>query len=215
VVNYIYELPNLGRRLNSRPLGWVTDNWALSGITAWQSHGRMSVPGIGTNFFTGTSSNNPGPNFTGSYEGARMLVVGDGSSAFLDYTGAVSDKPNQYATFNWKAFQIPTPCGYTNQNISCFGNAGGGDIVEIPTWMNNWDMTLSKSFRIREGMELTFRAEAYNIWNHTQFDRINSTIQYDLANWQKGVLVQSNNQLGRFDRARNPRQMALSLRFQF
>jgi hypothetical protein len=73
-VNYIYQIPGLGKRFNIAPLGWVTDNWSVSGITAWQSHGRIGAPGIS---FTGTSTNNPAPNMTGSAEGARMFAVGN------------------------------------------------------------------------------------------------------------------------------------------
>ena len=49
----------------------------------------------------------------------------------------------------------------------------------------------------------------------TQFTGINSTIQYNLANWQNGVLAQTNAQLGRFSAAANPRQMSMSIRIEF
>jgi len=221
VINYVYEMPNLGRRLNLRPLGWITDNWTIAGITTVESQGRQGAPGSS---FSGTTTANPSPWQTGSAESARMFVVGDGSSKFLDYTGKAYDKPNQYATWNWQAFFPAFPCSWTpgatpmqgiGKSMDCFGNAGGGQLFRIPTRINNWDMNFGKSFRIREGMNLTFRAEMYNIWNHTQFDQINTSIQYDLKDWQKGILTQTNNQLGRFTRTRNPRQMAMTLRFQF
>lgn len=214
VVNYIYQVPGLGKWLNSKPLGWVTDNWSISGITQWQSHGRMGVPGWS---FTGTTTLNPAPNFTGSAEGARSIVLGNATLP--------DDQVSFYNTFNWKAFGVPMPCSWTpgttpqqgiGRSMDCFGNAGAGSIVSIPTWMNNWDMTFAKSIPLKgERRELTFRAEMYNIWNHTQFSGINSSIQYDLPSWQKGVLVQSNNQLGRYTSARNPRQMAMTLRLTF
>ncbi len=212
VVNYIYEIPGLGRRFNIRPLGWVTDNWTISGITTLHSYSRIGVPGIS---FTGTTTNNPGPNFTGSFEGARMLVLGNASGRYLTNTGEVLDKPNQYASFDWQPFMIPTPCGWTNQNMGCFGNAGAGSLITIPMRINNWDLTLARNFRVTERRTLTFRAEAYNIWNHTQFNGVNSTIQYNLPDWQRGVLTQSNNLLGRFTSTRSPRQLAMTLRFQF
>lgn len=123
-------------------------------------------------------------------------------------------------TFNWKAFQPPVPCSWERQTMDCFGNAGSGSTFKVPTWMNNWDLTFAKSFRIKEQRELTFRAEMYNIFNHTQFSSINSTIQYDLVSYQnwiqgRGDLVQSNTQLGRYTGTQTPRRMAMSLRFQF
>jgi hypothetical protein len=33
----------------------------------------------------------------------------------------------------------------------------------------NFDMSLSKILPITEGTHLEFRAEAFNVWNHTQF----------------------------------------------
>ncbi len=209
VANYIYDLPNLGKRMNMRPLGWVTDNWTISGITEWQSHAITGVPGIS---FTGTSTNNPSPNLTGSAEGARMNIVGNPELS--------SDKVNFYNTFNPAAFLPPTPCSFTNQSLACFGNAGPGSLMKIPTWVNNWDLTLAKSFKVKEKYQFIFRAEAYNVWNHTQFSGINSNIQYDLGSYQAwvagtGPLVQTNNQLGRYTSTLAPRRMAFTLRFQF
>jgi hypothetical protein len=206
--NYIYEIPGLGRKFNIRPLGWVTDNWAVSGITSWQSHAMYGPPGIS---MTGTSSSNPAPNWTGSAEGARLVVVGNPTMA----------NPDFYHNINAGAFQLPVGCSQTRQTMDCFGNAGSGSIVSVPIWMNNWDMSLMKNVRLGgERRMLTFRAEFYNLPNHTQFSGINNTLQFDLASYQnwiqgKGSLVQSNAQFGRYTTARNPRQMAMTLRFQF
>lgn len=95
-------------------------------------------------------------------------------------------------------------CSQTRQTFDCFGNAGSGSNIKVPTWMNNWDLTLAKSMKLgNERRELTFRGEFYNLPNHTQFSGINSTVQYDLASYQKwilgqGPLVQSNSQFGRY-----------------
>jgi hypothetical protein len=55
----------------------------------------------------------------------------------------------------------------------------------------------------------------YNIFNHTQFSGANISPTYDWSSWQKGVLVQTNSNLGRYTSALNPRQMSLSLRLRF
>ena len=90
-------------------------------------------------------------------------------------------------------------------------------MIPIPnTRRNNWDMTFSKSFPLKhERRVLMFRAEMYNIFNHTQFTGANISPRYDWPSWQKGVLVQTNSSLGRYTSAANPRQMSMSLRFQF
>jgi hypothetical protein len=42
--------------------------------------------------------------------------------------------------------------------------------------LNKWDITAMKGFRIREGVELKFRAEFYNAFNHTNFAGPNTTV---------------------------------------
>lgn len=208
VANYIYDIPGLGKKFNIRPLGWITDNWSVSGITSWQSHGMYGPPGIS---FTGTSSSNPSPNMTGSAEGARLFIVGNPTVA----------NPTFYNNIDPNAFLPPIPCSNTRKTMDCFGNAGSGSTMSVPIWMNNWDMSLIKRFPLKsERRAVTFRAEFYNLPNHTQFSGINNTLQYDLSSYQnwmagKGSLVQSNNQFGRYTSARAPRQVAMTLRFEF
>jgi hypothetical protein len=48
-----------------------------------------------------------------------------------------------------------------------YGNSGLG-VVRGPG-QNNWDMSLAKSFVIRESQTLQFRSEFFNTWNHPQF----------------------------------------------
>ena len=250
VVNYVYEVPNLGQKLNFKPLGWVTDHWSVSGITQWRSDAMAGVPGIG---FSGTNGTlYPQENWTGGSEGARMNVVGDYSLSSLgqsvQYNG-LGQQPQATATtqgnagitttgygalgtpgnqiLNVAAFQIPNPCSLTpsptnpklgvGENISCYGNAGPGSIVNIPnTHVMNFDMTFAKNFPLKnEKRVLVFRAEMYNIFNHTQFSGYNTGPTYDWRNWLQGVMVQTNGSLGRYNAALNPRQMSMNLRFQF
>ncbi len=59
----------------------------------------------------------------------------------------------------------------TTEFVDCgtlYGNAGVGVITGPGQW--NWDMALAKTLPITEGTHLEFRAEAFNIWNHTQFN---------------------------------------------
>jgi hypothetical protein len=234
VVNYIYELPNLGQKLNFKPLGWVTDHWAVSGITQWHSNVRVGVPGIS---FSGTTTANPQMNWTGGAEGARMLVTGNpqlpagqvsfaGSTPLVQSPGANANGTPGNQILNESVFVIPFPCSWTpgarpqdgvGQSMSCFGNAGPGSLIPLPgTRMFNWDMTFSKGFPLRgEKRQLMFRAEMYNIFNHTQFSAANIAPQYSWPLWQTGVLQQTNASLGRYTSALSPRQMSLSLRLQF
>jgi len=234
VVNYIYDVPNLGQRMHLKPVGWVTDHWTLSGITQWRSDIRVGVPGIS---FSNTTSTNPQMNWTGGYEGARMVVVGNpqlpaGQAHFAGATplvlapGANANGTPGNQLLNESVFAIPYPCSFTpgptpqqgvGENMSCYGNAGAGSLIPLPgTRMFNNDLTLTKYFPIKgEHREIMFRLEAYNVLNHTQFSGANITPSYSWPLWQTGVLEQTNSSLGRYTAALNPRQLSLSMRFQF
>jgi Carboxypeptidase regulatory-like domain/TonB-dependent Receptor Plug Domain len=234
VANYVYEVPNLGQKLNLKPLGWVTDHWAVSGITQWHSDIRVAVPAIS---FSGTTSTNPQMNWTGSFEGARMLVVGNpqlasgqvsfaGNTPLVQSPGANANGTPGNQILNESVFVIPNPCSWTpgatpqqgvGQSMSCFGNAGPGSLIPIPgTRLFNFDMTVSKAFPLRsEKRQILFRAEMYNIFNRTQFTAANIAPQYNWPLWQTGVLQQTNASLGRYTSAANPRQMSMSVRLQF
>ncbi|MBZ5622991.1 MAG: carboxypeptidase-like regulatory domain-containing protein [Acidobacteriia bacterium] len=233
-VNYIYQLPNLGQRLNLKPVGWVTDNWAISGITQWHSNIRVGVPGMS---FSGNTATNPLMNWTGGYEGARMVVTGNpqlpsgqvsfaGSTPLVQAPGANANGTPGNQLLNESVFAIPFPCSWTpgptpqqgiGQSMSCYGNAGPGSIIALPgTQMFNNDITLTKVFPLKnEKRKIKFLAETYNVFNHTQFNGANITPTYSWPLWQQGILQQTNATLGRYTSALNPRQMSLSLRFEF
>ena len=264
-VNYVYETPNLGQKLNFKPLGWITDHWTWSGITQWRSDQMVGIPGVSFSNSNGTSD--PTENATGSNDGQRMFVTGNyrlssigqsamhnglgapsvgqpsaalgtGPGALQEEAGGVSPTytTTQYAVnpngsagnqlINEAAFTIPFPCSATpaanpiygvGENMECFGNAGGGTPINVPgTRVLNFDMTFSKNFPLKsEKRVLVFRAEMYNIFNHSNFSSFNIGPSYDWNNWKNGTLVQTSNNLGRYTNTLNPRQMSMSLRFQF
>jgi hypothetical protein len=155
--------------------------------------------------------------------GATAVSSSQGSPAASGY-GANGSAGNQL--INEAAWRIPFPCSATpaanpiygvGESMECFGNAGPGSLVTEPgTRVNNWDMTFAKNFPLKsEKRMLTFRAEMYNIFNHTQFSGGSIAPAYDWNNWKNGALVQTSSSLGRYNGTLNPRQMSMSLRFQF
>jgi hypothetical protein len=176
-------------------------------------------------------------NWTGGYEGQRYMVVGNpqlpagqvsfaGNTTMVAAAGANANGSPGNQILNESAFVIPWPCSWTagatlqqgiGQSTECYGNAGAGSLITLPnTRTNNWDMTFSKAFPMKsEQRRLMFRAEMYNIFNHTQFSGANIAPTYNWPNWQNGVLIQTNTSLGRYTSALNPRQMSMSLRFEF
>ncbi|HTP34918.1 MAG TPA: hypothetical protein VMJ75_22230, partial [Candidatus Acidoferrales bacterium] len=195
---------------------------------------RIAAPGIS---FSGTTSTNPQMNWTGGYEGARMFIVGNpqlssgqvsfaGNTPLVPAPGANANGTPGNQILNMSAFVIPFPCSWTpgatpqqgvGQSMECFGNAGAGSIIPLPgTQVFNWDVTFGKAFPLKsEKRQIIFRAEMYNIFNHTQFTAANTSPQYNWPLWQTGVLQQTNANLGRYTAAANPRQMSMSLRLQF
>jgi hypothetical protein len=89
---------------------------------------------------------------------------------------------------------------YTNPALGTFSPVGR-NILSGPGW-NQVDMTFMKYFRMTEGVRLELRAEAYNIFNHTQFNAV-------------GTNFNTPSTFGRVTSARDPRSMMLGARIQF
>jgi hypothetical protein len=230
--NYVYQVPDLGKKLNFKPLGWITDNWQVSGITQWRSNIVTGTQGVG---FSGqNSTSNPGPNYTGSSsEGSRAIVIGNPNipDSQVSFVGGpqtnigINGTPgNQIINLNY--VMQPYPCSThvqanplqgVGQVMECFGNAGPGSLLTIPhTRVDNWDMTFQKSFPLKsEKRSLTFQLQAYNIFNHTQFSGASLGQTFDWNNYKNGILVETSGGVNRFNGALNPRQMSMNLRFQF
>lgn len=153
VINYLYELPNLGQRLGNRFVAALLDRWSISGITNF-STGSFVTPSWSTNYTVDT---------TGSGESARITVIGDWHLPKRERT---FDR-----NFNTSAFAA-TPVG-------SFGNAGIGMIVG--PGVNNWDISLTKAvpLGLGEGRTLQFRTEFYNAFNHPQFSSYNTAARFD------------------------------------
>ena len=90
----------------------------------------------------------------------------------------LTDIPNGYPMYANKVCDARTGFSQSKAewfNISCFTQPaigtygrGGRNSVRSPR-ENQLDLSLDKSFRIREGQQLQFRGEAFNSLNHTQF----------------------------------------------
>lgn len=157
--NYSYEIPGLGKKLNSKILGAVTDRWTLSGIVTIQS-GLPFNPG-------GPNVLGNGVDYTGTPDvGARVNVVGD----------PFANVPAGHY-FNPSAFALPA-LG-TNITTPVLGNLGGGSgVMSLPSYWNA-DMTMAKFIPIfGEGRGLRLQAQAYNIFNHPEFNTVTTGIQW-------------------------------------
>jgi len=132
------------------------------------------------------------PDITGGGDGARLWITGNPVLPRDERT------PDHW--FNTSAFTPP--------RRGEVGNAPK-DVIRLPG-ANNWDMSIFKKFNLRsESRYLQFRWEIYNVFNHTQFSNVDSNAIFSAAG------VQTNNQFGRVNGARDPRTMQLALRLTF
>ena len=121
-----------------------------------------------------------------------LSIARQGIAVRPDATGAGLSYPKTVGQwFNTAAFAAPAP-GY-------FGNAGSG-VITGPGLIN-FDMALFKDFRIKEGHALEFRAEFFNVFNHTNFSGVQTS--FGTANY------------GQVTSAADPRIGELVLRYQF
>jgi hypothetical protein len=105
-----------------------------------------------------------------------------------------------YQWFNASAFVLP--------GMNDPGNAGKYDVRQ--PGVNNNDMAISKNFPImNEKRYITFRWEAYNVFNHTQYATLNTAAKFTPQG------VQTNALFGEVVSTRSPRIMQGSLRFTF
>jgi outer membrane receptor protein involved in Fe transport len=143
-VNYVYELPFF--RTQTGFVGKALGGWQFSGISSFNAGSPFTVTSSGTDpgalGFLGTSAS-----------GGRPDLIAKAS--------LIPSARTRLQWFNPLAFAL-VPTGVTRP-----GNSPRGVIVG-PGYQK-WDMTLSKRFKFTERMDLQFRAEAYNVFNHTNF----------------------------------------------
>jgi hypothetical protein len=130
----------------------LLDGWEWSGITLFQSGTPFSVVNEAGNTGIGLTDNAGvlgGIGTVASYPDVIRGTVSPGNNS--QSFGPLLANPAQFVA----------PRGLT------FGNAGR-NFLNNPHRLN-FDMALLKHFRVSEGSELEFRAEAFNIFNTTQF----------------------------------------------
>ena len=78
----------------------------------------------------------------------------------------------------------------------------------------NLDFTVAKNFRITEQTAIILRADMYNAFNHANWRTIDTTLR-DVTNPAIGPPGTLSNPYGRVNGFGDPREMQLSLKFQF
>ena len=144
-------------------------------------------------------------NITGSYtEGSRVKVIGN------PRTG--SDSP--YNRINAAAFTLP--------GVGSIGLDAPRNYLTNPG-INNYDLSLQKQFSVTERVGIQLRADAFNVFNHTQFSGVNNSINFKSLTdptptnlyLKPDGTVNNRNGFGTVSGARDPRILQLVVRLVF
>ncbi len=149
--NFSYQMPfGNGQRFGNGASGVVDHligGWQWNGIVNAQG-GFPFTPLAGSNISgTGDANQSDVPNWNPDFKGPVIL-----------------GKPDQW--FDPRAFVVPTP--------GTFGNVSRGSLRG--PGLVSFDTSLFKRIKINETLNLQFRAEAFNVFNHANFSYPNQII---------------------------------------
>ena len=197
--NWVYQVPKV-ENANAVVSGLV-NNWQVSGGYRLESglpYGlTWSVNGLST------QTNIAGSN---TENANRPIISGDPGSGY-----DVSDPYQQVALGI-----------YSQSPVGSLGLESGRNYLNRAP-INNVDLSVEKGFGLGSRRRLAFRVDAFNVFNHTQFDAVANNIQFaalgnntivNLPYDASGNLVRTNG-FGAVTSVRSPRVLQLLARFQF
>jgi hypothetical protein len=179
-INYVYELPFF--RTQAGFVGKSLGGWQASGIFTYNT----GLP------FTAVTSNL-------DYAGLGLILANPTARPNLlcnPNNGAPHTREQWFNTACFQTNPTNTATGLPNTP----GTSGRGVINGPPT--TRFDFTMSKNVRFRESIRVQFRAEVFNIFNHTNFRGFTS-------------LNVTSTAFGQIGSVRDPRTMQLGLKFSF
>jgi hypothetical protein len=180
-LSYVYDLPKFSS--GSRFLRGVLNQWQWSGITLLETGIPFSIINNGSSTGIAALDNAGVANGTGA--GSYADRCGDPYSN-IPQAGSNSFGP---VLLNPGAFCAP-------QGLT-FGNSGRNSVRNPFRW--NFDMALMKHITLPNESNLEFRAEAFNVFNNTQFEIYDP----DLGNQPNNTLSCYGNAATRYSGAGN------------
>jgi hypothetical protein len=240
-INYLIDLPRASRLWDSTFSRIMLDGWQVAGITRFSAGAPLYWNGGGGNAsdqfmgsgnltYTGSLDNSKNiKDLTGGGDGWRPIIIADPHLSGGDR--------NYYHYFNPNAFTLPDtidcstapannnytagPIAYCHFAHGIYGNTGPNVLGRGPG-LGNFNMSMFKNFKVGERWNIQFRAEAYNVFNHAQFDGVNTTPKFDqFGNLTNGLVLGASglptttDWFGRINSSRDPRILQFALRITF
>jgi hypothetical protein len=204
--NYVWEMPFFQNK--HRAVAALLAGWQWNGIWSFQT-GAHWTPFRGG---PGTSSKLeplvPGACEAPTFDPSNCVNIR--SDYNLD--GEANDRPNAIANnvdathTQWAdGFNLPDNF-FSNPCLACVGNLGRNTFIGPNYWAV--DTSIFKTFRMSDKFQLQFRAEAFNVFNHTNF-QLGGTI---------GPAAGNNLNYPQFGQAggtSNPRNLQFGLKLSF
>lgn len=155
-VSWVYDLPFFRKPGLSRSL---LGGWQFAGIMTAQSGEPFSV-------FNGVFGDSAGT-------ANGVATFGSGSGSFADRVGDPNAIPaDRKYDPNVKGPLLFNPDAYVQTQGLTYGNSGRNSL-NMPH-RTQFDMSLYKTFKPTEKVDVQFRTEAFNALNHTQFSGLNT-----------------------------------------
>ena len=178
--SYVYSEPNISG--GNRVLGYMANDWELSGLVQFRSGDPLTI--------FSSAANNSGS----GQQRDRAVQVGPA------YGGTACK-----AGTHCKSYL--NPAAFTNNASGTYGSVVKGSFVG-PQYAD-WDASLARKFPVTEGSYFQFRAEYFNLLNHTNFGDPGT-----MANTSTfGQITSTSPQNGNY--SNDPRIAQLSLKYVF
>ncbi|SPE31120.1 putative Cna B domain protein [Candidatus Sulfotelmatomonas gaucii] len=181
IASFVYKLPTrltgaIGRRVVPRQ---ILEGWAVSGVTTFRSGFPFTVLASSDTDFTGLNRWTPAGGFSDRVDIKPGITVVPQNMSNPDYA------------FDPEVFSFP--------QAGRPGNVGRNSL--IGPQMIDQDFAILRDLPIRKTRQAQFRVEAFNLFNHTNFEL------------PENRLDQSS--VGKIGASYDPRLIQLSLRFQW
>ena len=224
VMSAVYDLP-FGRgkafEVQNRIASALVSGWQTSGVWIWQSGFPFGPSGANSGGFLGA---NVVPGQSLKVPKALQHWYNGTTSVTLPCGQVVTPPANTFLEYNLCAFSgqtVNTPAGIV-PDIYWYGNSANAyDGLRAPGRFNI-DLSLRRTIKIRENVELQIAVDATNFLNHTQYVSIpGPTINSGLGNTNTSagagpIGIGTNYAYGTYgENSYDPRQFDLSARIRF